>query len=317
MPWEGKACIELSAWRIYRRYRHIMKTIYKNNIISRITDLTIWLIVGLFALICLLPFIFVITYSITPYVDYLKNPLNLLPRNITFDAYQYVFDFKMLWSGFYNTVFITVTSVILEMFVLLITAYPLSKRNLKGTRFIMLLFIITMFFHGGMIPDYFVIRKLNLINSLWSLILPSLCTAYRLILMRSFISNIPDSMEESAIIDGATPIQVLFRIIAPLSKPAIATLTLFMAVTQWNSYFKAILYITKRAGWPLQLVLREIIHQGESMFDIEMQAVSAASIVPFNIKMASIITTMLPILCVYPFMQKYFVKGIMLGAIKG
>lgn len=274
-----------------------------------------YVVSGLFALICVLPFIYVLVYSIIPYSEYLKNPFNLIPKNITFEAYKMAMDYKYLWTGYKNTMFIAIVGTICSLILLVLTAYPLAKRDLKGQKFIMTLWIITMFFSGGMIPNYLLIRSLGLLNNLWSVILPGLLGAYNLILMINYIRGLPTSIEEAALIEGANDIQVLFRIILPLCLPIIATLGLFTVVGYWNSYFDAIIYLTKREMWPLQLVLREIVFESAAN-EMELQGVEQRIIQPFTLKMASIIIATLPIMCVYPFLQKYFMAGLVLGGVK-
>jgi putative aldouronate transport system permease protein len=277
-------------------------------------NLISYIVIGIFSILCLLPFIYVFTYSLTPYTDYLKNPMNFIPRNIEFNAYKSILGYKLISSGYKNTLFITVVGTALNLLFLLMTAYPLSKKNLKGSKFVFLLFVFTMFFGGGMIPNYYLIRELKLVNSLWALILPGILGAYNLILMINFIREIPDSLEEAAIIDGASEIKVLFKIILPLCIPAVVTLGLFHAVGAWNSYFSAILYMNKRSGWPLQLVLRELIMQ--SGLNEVQNASDDVQTIPFTLQMAAIMVTTLPIMCVYPFLQKYFMKGLLLGGVK-
>lgn len=276
-----------------------------------------YIVAGLFAMICVLPFLYVIVYSISPYSEYLKNPFSLIPKKITFDAYEMALDYKYIWSGYKNTIFIALAGTFCSMVLLVLTAYPLTKSDFKGRKTIMTLWIITMFFSGGMIPNYFLIRNLGLLNNLWSIILPGLLGAYNLILMINYIKGLPHSIEEAALIDGANDIQVLFRIVLPLCLPILATLGLFTIVGYWNTYFNAIIYLTKREKWPLQLVLREIVFESAAN---EMQqqgmVVEERATQPFTLKMSSIVIATLPIMCVYPFLQKYFMTGLVLGGVK-
>lgn len=270
----------------------------------------------LFAVLCFVPFLFVIVYSFTPYELYLKNPFDMLPDRVTLDAYRMVLDYQYIWTGYANTLFIASVGTALSMLLLVLTAYPITKKGLKGRNFLLTLWIITMFFSGGMIPEYFLIRKLNLINNLWAIILPGLLGAYNLILMKNYINGLPASLEEAALIDGANDIQVLFRIVLPLCLPILATLGLFTVVGYWNSYFSAIIYMTKRGMWPLQLVLREIVFEsGVNEIQTNMATEERAS-APFLLKMASIVVATVPIMLVYPFLQKYFMTGLVLGGVK-
>lgn len=288
--------------------KHIKRT--RDDYIISIISYTI---VCVFALLCFIPFLLVVIYSFTPYDLYLKNHFDFFPERLTLDAYQLVLQYQYIWTGYRNTIFITLAGTVLSMILLVVTAYPLTKRDLKGRNFMMTLWIITMFFSGGMIPNYFLIRSLGLLNSLWSLILPSLLGCYNLVLMKNYIRGLPESLEEAARIDGANDLVVLLRIVLPLCKPILATLALFTAVGFWNSYFNAIIYITKRPQWPLQLVLRELLF--ESAVN-EMTAMDERISTPFLLKMASIVVASVPIMCVYPLLQKYFMTGLVLGGVK-
>ena len=272
-----------------------------------------YLIVGLFSLLCFIPILLVVIYSFTPYDLYLKNHFDFFPSRLTLDAYRMVMNYRYIWTGYGNTLYITIFGSALSLIVLVLTGYPLSKKDLKGRNVYMTLWIITMFFSGGMIPNYFLIRTLGLLNNCWSLILPGLVSCYNLILMKNYIQGLPGSLEEAALIDGANDLMVLIRIVLPLSAPILATLGLFTAVGYWNSYFNAIMYMTKRANWPLQLVLRELLF--ESAVN-EMTAMDERVSTPFLLKMASIVVATVPIMCIYPFLQKYFMTGLVLGGVK-
>ncbi|GHV03980.1 putative ABC transporter permease protein YtcP [Spirochaetia bacterium] len=275
-----------------------------------------YIVVTLFAVVCIFPFIYVLGFSFTSYEDYLANPLRVIPERPTIQAYTQILSMKLIQTGFVNSILKTILGTAVNVFLLCISAYPLSKKNLKGRNIIMSLIVFTMFFSGGMIPHYALIRSLKLMNTYWALILPGAIGTYNLILMRNFIAAIPESLEESAIMDGANEIVVLFRIILPLSLPAIFTFLLFHAVGHWNAFFDSILYMTKRSLWPLMLVLRELIIEGGQM--AREGAIDPARLAqPFTLQMAAIIITMVPILLVYPFVQKYFMKGMLLGSIKG
>ena len=273
--------------------------------------------VTIFSLLCIFPFFYVISYSLTSYADYLKNPARLIPPKITLIAYKQLLNFPLIYSGYKVTVFITVVGTILSVFLLLISAYPLAKKDLKGRNVILALITFTMFFNGGLIPNYYLIRNLHLINTVWALILPGVLSVYNLLVMKSFIGNIPDSLEESAVIDGANEIVILFKIILPLSLPVIATFSVFSAVGYWNSFFNAIIYTTKRSLWPLMLILRElVVEDGAAQANQGMSDPGDISN-PFTLKMAAIIIATVPILLTYPFAQKYFTKGVLLGSVKG
>lgn len=277
----------------------------------------VYTFVTIFALLCLYPMLCVLSYSITPYMEYLEHPLRLIPAHLDFSAYKKLLGFDLVYTGYRNTIFITLVGVALNIFLMCISAYPLSKKDLKGRNFVLGLITFTMFFNGGMIPNFYLIRNLHLYDTIWSLIIPGCLGAYNLILMKNFMTQIPDSLEESAVIDGANEFVVLFRIIIPLSRPAIATFVIFHAVSQWNGYFNAILYTSKRKFWPLMLVLREmVVEDGMNMVN-QGQVNDGSLTTVFTMKMAIIVIAVLPIICVYPFLQKYFTKGLMVGSVKG
>ncbi|MGI5899130.1 MAG: carbohydrate ABC transporter permease [Christensenellales bacterium] len=282
---------------------------------SWIIDIVSYGMILLFSIICVVPFVYVITFSLTPYTEYLKNPIQFFPRFFNLSSYKQVLGYHLIASGYKNTVFIVLVSTPMSLALLTLTAYPLTKKVFLPRRFIMFLWMMTMFFSGGMIPNYYLMSTLKLTNTLWALILPGLAGAFNLILMRNFINEIPESLEEAAFIDGANEIVILFRVVLPLCLPALATLALFHAVGAWNSYFNAIIYVNKRALWPLQLVLREIIIE-PNIKELNTDLYLEDQVNPFTLKMAAIIVATLPIMCVYPFLQKYFMKGLLLGSVK-
>jgi putative aldouronate transport system permease protein len=301
-----------------RLNRHTLKpsSAFKRSADDYVVSTASYAVAGVFAMVCFLPFLLVIVYSFTPYELYLKNHFDFFPERLTLDAYKMVQRYVYIWSGYRNTLFIASIGTTLSMLLLVVTAYPLTKKDLKGRGVIMTAWILTMFFSGGMIPDYMLIRSLGLINSMWSLILPGLLGCYNLILMRNYMEGLPVSLEEAARIDGANDLQVLVRVVLPLCLPILATLGLFTIVGFWNSYFSAIIYLTKRALWPLQLVLRELVFEsGVNELQQGMAAEERVS-APFLLKMASIVVATLPIMLVYPFLQKYFMTGLVLGGVK-
>ena len=289
----------------------------KHSLGDRIFSVFNHILLGFLALACIFPLFYVFMYSITPYNEYLANPLRLFPPEITLTAYKELLTFPLMKTGYFSTLFVTVIGTALNVFLLCITAYPLSKRNLKGRNIIMALITFTMFFNGGMIPNYMLVRELHLLDTYWALIFPGAISAYNLILMRNFVSAIPSSLEEAAYIDGANELQILRRVIVPLCKPAIATFTLFHAVGHWNSYFNATMYINDRNKWPLMLIVREMVAESGTNMVHQSATVMEDLAQPFTLQMAVIIFTIIPILCVYPFVQKYFMQGMLMGSVKG
>ncbi|MDR2069277.1 MAG: carbohydrate ABC transporter permease [Spirochaetaceae bacterium] len=276
------------------------------------------MVITLFALACFVPFMYVFFTSFMSYEEYLTEPLRIIPSHPDLHAYKEIWDYDLIHSGYLVTLTITVAGTILSVFLLVISAYPLSKPNLKGRRLFMGLILFTMFFNGGMIPNYLLVRNLGIYNSVWALILPGCISAFNLILMKNFfITTIPPSLEEAAKVDGANEIRILFSILVPLLKPAIATMTIFSAVNYWNNYFSAMMYISDRKLWPLILVLRELVVENtDTVSPVSAMLTALARSHPFTLKMAAIVIVILPILLIYPFMQRYFVRGIVLGSVK-
>ncbi|MGO4546309.1 carbohydrate ABC transporter permease [Paenibacillus sp. 2TAB23] len=283
----------------------------------RLSDVIIMLIVGVALMICLLPFLHIIAISLSSKHAVLSNQVTIFPRGWDFHAYEIVFtDSRMLWSmGL--TIILTVVYTIISMVMSICAAYPLTKERLKGKAFFMLLIVFTMFFSGGLIPDYLLVKELGLLDSLFSLIIPGMISAFNLIILRTFFTSIPASLEESAQLDGCSHIGTLLRIILPLSLPVLATLSLFYAVSRWNGYMDALFYITDADLYPIQLKLYQIV-MNSMVTDLTAQEGAAQlDVVPEGIKAASIMFATAPILIVYPWLQRYFVSGIMIGAVKG
>jgi putative aldouronate transport system permease protein len=230
-----------------------------------------------------------------------------------------VFRNPMIVGGYINTIIIVVAGVTINITFTAIAAYFVSRKNVMWSKAMMIMIIITMYFNGGLIPNYFNIKDLGLYDSLWSLMLPGAISTFNLIIMRTAFLGVPDSLEESARLDGANHFVILFRIILPLTMPTVAVLVLYYAVGHWNAWFNAMIYLKSRSKFPLQLILREILIQNDTTSmtaGIAGDSGDKLSIAE-TIKYASIIVATVPILCVYPFLQKYFVKGVMVGAVKG
>ncbi len=239
------------------------------------------------------------------------------PLGFSTDAYEAVFKNRSIWTGYANTLFLVVVGTSLNLLLTSLAAFVLSRKSFVPRRPITLIIVFTMFFSGGLIPTYLLVKGLGLINSLWACILPGLISTWNFMIMRTYFEGIPDSLEESAKLDGANDIVILFRIILPLSGPIIAVMVLFYGVGQWNQWFSAMIYLQEHQKFPLQLILREILlaNSTDNMLGSTSDADKAS--VGETIKYASIVVATVPILCVYPFLQKYFVKGVMIGAIKG
>lgn len=239
------------------------------------------------------------------------------PLGFNLEAYKKVIMNPMISTGYANTLWVLVVGTLCSIITTVLTAYVLSRKNFKAAKFMMKYILVTMYFGGGLVPFYLTVKRVGLYGSLWALILPGLVSSYNLIVMRTAFSSIPDSLEEAAKIDGAGHLTILFRIVLPLSTATIAVVILYYAVAYWNAWFGAMIYLRDRAKYPLQLVMREILIQNDtSSMTTEVGDSSRAS-VSESIKYAVVIIGTLPILMVYPMIQKHFVKGVMLGAVKG
>ena len=276
----------------------------------------IYIILSAVALICLFPFVHVAAKSLSSDAYVMANKIFLLPKGVNVEAYFKIFADASILHSLYISVVITVLFTVLGMLLTICAAYPLSRKQLKGRSIISFVFMFTMYFSGGMIPEYLLISNLNMLDSLSSLVLPLAFSAYNLLIMKNSLQNsIPVSLEESAILDGAGHMRILWSIVLPLSKPILATLSLFYAVGRWNSYQDALFYIKQRIDLrPLQLKLYNLIVQANESF--QMEATSVVQTNPEVMKAACIIFATVPILCIYPFIQKYFVQGTMIGAVK-
>ena len=267
-------------------------------------------------IVTLYPFLYVLSMSLSDQGAVLRQEVWLFPKGLNLHSYEKVFADPAIWTAYGNTLFYTIAGTILNVFMTCMMAYPLSRKQFWGRNTISMLVVFTMLFSGGMIPNFLLIKNLGLYNTRWALILPGAISAYNLFLARTYFSGLPDSLVESASIDGATEATILRKIIVPLSMPIIAVLTLFYAVGHWNSYFNALLYIPDIKKQPLQMFLVKLLvleqdlmaEGGADALELTLQAMQT--------KYATIIVVILPILCVYPFLQKYFTQGVMVGAIK-
>ena len=283
-------------------------------------DVFLYIFMIIWAFITAFPFYNMIITSVSTNESFQSQTIYLWPSTIDLTAYQMVFGAKNFLSSMGVTVFITVVGTILGIIISVAGAYPMSKKSVPGNKIMFYIVIITMFFSGGMIPTYIIVAQvLNLKDSIWSLILPSLTGAFNVVLLKNFFEELPAELEESAKIDGANDVVILFKVVIPMSTPVIATICLFLAVGKWNEYMNAILYIMDEYKKPLQLVLRNVLNNAASTLSGVAQA-KAAQERPFynlSLQMAIVTIATIPILLVYPFVQKYFTAGIMLGAVKG
>ncbi|MCQ4085275.1 carbohydrate ABC transporter permease [Saccharibacillus sp. JS10] len=284
----------------------------------------VYLILTIALVLVAYPLIYILSASISNPTIVAAGEMWLLPKDITFEGYRRVFQDSSIWNGYLNTIIYTVVGTLVNLIVTLPAAYALSRRDFIGRNLFMILFIVTMFFGGGLVPTYLVVRNLGLIDSMWALILPGATSVWNLIVCRTFFqSSIPRELQEAAEIDGCSNFRLYFRIVLPLSTALIAVMALFFGVGHWNNYFSAMIYLNQQEKYPLQLVLRQILvlqqmsAQGGTVDASMASSLNNKAEVAALVKYAVIIVATLPIIAVYPFLQRYFVQGVMIGSVKG
>ncbi|MEF3306905.1 carbohydrate ABC transporter permease [Paenibacillus sp. GYB003] len=278
---------------------------------SRLFDTLNVLLMVLLLVVMLYPMVYVFSASISSDAMVASGRVLLLPKDVTLHAYKAIVANPDVWTSYWNTLRYTVVHTFFTLVVTSAMAYPLAKKWLPGRRPILLMAAFTMLFSGGMIPTFLVVQKLGLLNTIWAIVLPTLVSTWHLFIMRTFFEGLPEELEDAATIDGCGSLQVLLRIVLPLSLPVMMTIGLYTAVGQWNAFFDALIYLNDRSMYPLQIMLRNILVAGA-----KITSESDSSQLQ-TMKYALIIVATLPILCVYPFIQKYFVQGAMIGGIKG
>lgn len=293
----------------------------KESIGSRIFDLVNICIMLLLCVVMLYPFLNVIAVSLSNSEHILRGDITIFPKGFNISGYSYIFRDPFLYSGYVHSIIYAAGSTLFMLTFTSLMAYPLTINEFVAKKFLAIFLVITMFFSGGMIPSYLLIRSLNLLDTYWVMIIPGCISAFNVLLFRSFYQSIPTDLRESAVIDGANDIQILSKIFLPLSKPLLATFALFGIVGSWNGWFEALIYLNDENKYPLQLILRKYL------FTLSFEAGSGTSAMqamlsqmkmdPKNIQMAIVVIAIFPIMLIYPFLQKYFVKGVMIGAVKG
>lgn len=292
----------------------------KKSIGSRIFDMFNVIAMILLCVVTLYPCYYVLVASISdPTQFYNGSSLVLWPRGIGFSSYEAVLRNNSLWISYRNTIFYVVLGTILSVLLTTSAAYSLSRKRLKGRNIVMLLITFTMYFSGGMIPTYLTVRNYGILNTPFAMILPNVVAVYNLIITLSYFRSIPESLEEAARIDGAGALRTFWQIMVPLAIPIVAVISLYYAVGIWNDYMSGLLYITKPNLKPLQMVLRDILLQEGGASSAGSGDVASAEEAAYaaNIRYATIVVSTVPILCIYPFIQRYFIKGVMIGAVKG
>ena len=286
-------------------------------------DITNLIIMILLFLLFAWPLWFVVIASFSNPSEVWRGNVIILPKGFSLDSYKEILKYKEIWIGYRNTIFYTVLGTVINLFMTICMAYPLSRKKFMPKNILMVLCMITMYFSGGLIPSYLVVKGLHMVDSVWAMMIPGCLSVYNMIIMRSyFVNSIPDSLEEAAILDGSNPIQYLLKVVLPLSKPVIAVIALYYMVGHWNDFFNALIYINDKDLLPLQTFLRNILVTNtvgnvSQTQNLNPEALQKKIYLAQTIKYSAIIVSTLPVLCIYPFVQKYFVKGVMIGAIKG
>jgi putative aldouronate transport system permease protein len=293
------------------------------NLSSKILSIFTYAVVILVFIIVIVPILHIVSVSFSHPDEIVRGHVGLWPQRLDFSAYYTILNDIVVPRSLMNSIFITGAGTLLNLVLTTLTAYGISKNELPFRKIIIGFFLITMFFSGGLIPKFLVVNSLGMYDSYWALIVPTAISAYNLIIMHSFFKNFPEELEQSAKLDGLNDFGVLLRIVLPLSKAAMATIGLFYAVYHWNSFFPAMIYLTDNTMYPLQLVLRNIVMQSQ-MADLLAQQGQAAladqmssKVTPESIQYATLVVSMIPMLILYPFLQKYFVQGVMIGSLKG
>ncbi|TBL81942.1 carbohydrate ABC transporter permease [Paenibacillus thalictri] len=279
---------------------------------SQLFDVSNIMILSIFSVATLYPLWHEVSLSLSSMEESMRGGLFIWPKEFTLSAYMDILKSQFLWVAYQNTVIITAAGTLLSLLLTAMTAYPLVKRGLPGNHVMSFVILFTMLFGGGIIPTYLLIKQLGMINSLSALIIPGAISAYNVLIMRSFFAALPAELEESAMMDGANPIRIFFTIILPLSTPVLATIALWEAVSRWNNFFSALIYLNDKSKYTLSLMLWDVIKgQEAAKMSGQLTNTSTESAIA-----ATVVLATLPILCVYPFLQRYFVKGVMIGSIK-
>ena len=280
-----------------------------------------YVLLALLLVIVLYPIIYIISCSFSSGSALMAGRVRLLPIEFTFDSYKAVFKYQSIWSGYKNSVIYTIVGTLISIVFTLFAAYPLSRDDFRGQKLFTGLFLFTMMFSGGLIPTYLLVRNLKLIDTMWAIVLPGAVSAYNMIVARTFFKQtIPKELMEAAEMDGCSDFKFFSRIVIPLSTPIVAVLCLWVAVSLWNSYFNPMIYINSEDKYPLQLVLRRILLMSQvnlNSSSVDPQVIAKNQYLSEMLKYGTIIISTLPLMVIDPFVQKYFVKGVMIGSVKG
>ncbi|GIP31509.1 putative ABC transporter permease protein YtcP [Paenibacillus sp. J2TS4] len=292
---------------------------YRQSFGSKLFDASNYFFMLVLVVIMVYPLLNIIAISLS-HADFIAlGQVNIFPKGFNVKGYEVIFSKQLVYISYKNTILYAAAGTFLTLFLTSLMAYPLTIGNFQLKKFITIFLAVTMFFSGGMIPTYLLIKNLGLLNTFWVMVLPGCISAYNVIIFRTFFQNLPNELRESAYMDGASDLVVLFKIYLPLSKALLATFALFTIVAHWNEWFSALIYLQDESKYPIQMFLRSIIftQQGYGQSQQISEMIQNRQINPKNIQMAAIVITMAPILCIYPFVQKYFVKGVLVGSLKG
>ena len=289
---------------------------------DKVFDIVNLLIMLTLLVIFVWPLWFVLIASISDPNEVWQGHVILFPRGITLDAYEEVVKYKTIWTGYRNTILYTVIGTVINMVLTVCAAYPLSRKDFAHRKFLTVFFMITMYFSGGLIPTYLVVNRLGLIDTIWAMVIPNAVSVFNIIITRTyFVNSIPNELMEAAQLDGANTVQYLFKVVLPLSKPILAVITLFYAVGHWNDFYSALLYINSQQLLPLQSILRKLLLSTQMTLQVTSSMspdeIMRKTQLAQTLKYSSIIVSTIPVLCFYPLVQKHFVKGIMIGSVKG
>ena len=287
---------------------------------DKIFIILIYILLAVIMLVVFLPLVYIVSASFSDPQTVISNEVWFLPVRPTLRGYQAVFKNRNILTGFANSFYYMIVGTLVNIVMTVMCAYPLSRKEFTARNKVAMIFVFTMYFSGGLIPTYMLVNSLGLVNTRWSMIIPSAMSTYNMIICRTyFVNSIPDELYEAGQLDGCTPFKYLLRVVVPLSKPILAVLVLYYGVTKWNSYFDAMIYLKSQTMVPLQIVLRDILilNQVDYTMVSDASAIAAQRGLTDLLKYSTIVVASLPVLCIYPFVQKYFVKGVMIGAVKG
>ena len=287
---------------------------------DKIFIILIYILLAAIMLVVFLPLVYIVSASFSDPQAVISNEVWFLPVRPTLRGYQAVFKNRNILTGFANSFYYMIVGTLVNIVMTVMCAYPLSRKEFTARNKVAMIFVFTMYFSGGLIPTYMLVNSLGLVNTRWSMIIPSAMSTYNMIICRTyFVNSIPDELYEAGQLDGCTPFKYLLRVVVPLSKPILAVLVLYYGVTKWNSYFDAMIYLKSQTMVPLQIVLRDILilNQVDYTMISDASAIAAQRGLTDLLKYSTIVGASLPVLCIYPFVQKYFVKGVMIGAVKG